>query len=54
MNVKWREKDNKERIKKGMGGRRREEVISPLTESSRQREELWHREMDGSVTDWIE
>lgn len=36
-----------------MGGRRRREAISPLTESSRQREEPWWGEVDGSVTDWI-
>ncbi len=52
--MEWREKDNKERTEKGTGGRRREEVISPLTESSRRREEPWWGEMDGGVTDWIE
>lgn len=52
--VEWREKDNKERTEKGTGGRRGEEVISPLTESSRRQKEPQWGEMDGCVTDSIE
>lgn len=47
--MEWRKKDNKERIEKGMG-ERREEVISPLTKSSRRREEPWWKEIDDCVT----
>lgn len=52
--VEWREKDNKERTEKGTGGRRGEEVISPLTESSRLQKEPQWGEMDGCMTDSIE
>lgn len=54
MKVEWRKKDNKERTKQGTGGRRKEEGISPLAESSRRREKPRWGVMEGSVTDWIE
>lgn len=48
------QRENREGDGNAGGGRRREEVISPLTESSRRWKEPWWGEMDGSVTDWIE
>lgn len=50
MKEEWRKKDNKERVEKAMGERTREEVISPLTKSSRHREEPWWRKIDDGVT----
>lgn len=48
------ERDNRGGDEYSGGKRRWEEAISPLTESSRRREEPRRGEMDGSVTDRIE